>query len=198
MKYKRPPEACEPALILSPSQLWSTSRADNPTIIDAATPSRGMKLQPAHLRRRVCLAASQPVNAAHPVCRETHSVFKAVGIFMIQVTNRFRGIDPFQLRSQDLSFLMMHELRISAGHLQDNIRQLLDRVQIVPADVIRLACAEVVGNVRHCPHCVGKISGGSRVSAKDGPRQTMQCAIKKPAIHRTIRTVVLTWTIGVE
>src|SRR5215212_7251265 len=119
MKYKRLPEACGPALILSPSLLWSTSRADNPTIIDAATRSRDMKLRPAHLRRKVCLAASQPVNAAHPVRREAHSVFKAVGIFMIQVTNRFRGVDAFQLRGQDLSFLMMHELRISVGHLQD-------------------------------------------------------------------------------
>src|SRR5205085_10003085 len=93
---------------------------------------------------------------------------------------------------------MMDQRRVRASDFQHHLRKLLDRMEIVAADVVRLACEKLVCDVSYGAHSIGKVSRCPRMSAKNSPRQSVQRTIKKPAVHRTIRTVVLTWSISIE
>src|ERR1700750_2463821 len=66
------------------------------------------------------------------------------------------------------------------------------------ADVVGLARFEVFRDVRSGADSVGEKGRRAVMTAKNGVRLTRECTIKKAAVDRTIRTVILAWSIGIE
>ena len=49
---------------------------------------------------------NEVINASHPVGSDRHSVFQAIGVLVIQVSLRFRGINSLKRRSEDFGILL--------------------------------------------------------------------------------------------
>src|SRR5262245_50056499 len=65
-------------------------------------------------------------------------------------------------------------------------------------DVVGLTGLEVLADVSHCVHSVGKKRGCATVPPKDGKRKVIEGAVKETTVYRTIWTIVFARSISVE
>jgi hypothetical protein len=113
---------------------------------------------------------------------------------VVEIADRLRDIDPLDFGCEDLRFAVLDQLRIGAGHLKDDIRQLLDRVVGVAADVVGLPRLEVIDDVRQGADRVGQVRRGAFVAAEDGPGVTTEGTVQEAAVYRAVRTVIFART----
>src|SRR5215204_3212227 len=93
---------------------------------------------------------------------------------------------------------MFDERRVGSSDFEYHVRELFNRVMMSAANVVGLARFEVFRDVRGSADSVGEKRRRAVMTAKNGVRLARERAIKKAAVDRAIRTVILARSICIE
>src|SRR5678810_1094351 len=93
---------------------------------------------------------------------------------------------------------MLDDRRVGARDFDYYVRELFNRVMMRSANVVGFARFEVFRDVRSRADSVGEKGRRAVVTAKDRVGLARERAIKKAAVDRAVRTVILAWSISIE